>query len=330
VASIRDVAQRARVGVSTVSKVLNGYSDIGKETRQKVLAAAKALDYRPNRAARSFRTGKTQTVSVFLPMVGTEFYERLITAIDHELAAHDYDAALFPLLSEQRLRRYRESDALPYHADGVIFASLNPDWLFPDARLPAPLPGVLVDAYHADYDTITVDNARGAFDATQHLLERPAPTYSIMIEHFADTPFASGVFIERAKGFERALETSGVGFANEQMVHAEFSRGGGRDAFREILKRTAPPINVFASCDEVARGVLDEVVDRGLRLGSDVRVVGFDDQPWAAEVGLSSVHQPVERLGARAAALLLARFGDPDAPVRHEEVIPTLVRRTSS
>lgn len=328
--SIRDVAQRAQVGVSTVSKVLNGYTDIAEETRERVLAAARALSYRPNRAARSFRTGKTQTVSVFLPMIGTEFYDRLITAIDHELAAHDYDAALFPLLSEQRLRRYRDADALPYHADGVIFASLNPDWLFPEARLPAPLPGVLVDAYHADYDTITVDNGGGAFDATMQLLERPAPTYGVIIENLADTPFASGVFIERAKGFRRALETSGVPFDEELNVNVEFSRGGGRVALRAILDRSAPPVNVFASCDEVARGVLDEANDRGLRIGADIRVVGFDDQPWAADAGLSTVHQPIERLGARAAELLLARLSNPDGPIAHEEVIPTLIRRSTS
>lgn len=329
-ASIRDVARHAHVGVSTVSKVLNGYTDIADETRRRVLASAKDLNYRPNRAARSFRTGRTQTVSVFLPMIGTEFYDRLITAIDRELASHDYDAALFPLLSQQRLQRYREADALPYHADGVIFASLNPDWLFQDARLPAALPGILVDAYHADFDTVTVDNAGGAFDATLHLLDKPAATFGVVIEHLADPPFASGVFIERAKGFQRALEAAHQPFDPNQIVSVEFSRDGGRDALRTILQRARPPLNIFASCDELARGVLDEARDRGLHVGTDLRVVGFDDQSWAAELGLSTIHQSIEHLGARAATLLLERFENPDAAPVHEEVKPTLIRRTTS
>lgn len=329
-ATIQDVAKHAKVGVSTVSKVLNGYRDVADETRERVVESVAELQFRPNRAARSFRTGKTQTISVFTPMIGTEFYDRLITAIDRELAAHDYDAALFPLLNEQRLERYRSPDALPYHADGLILASLNPDWLFPKARLPVPHPAVLVDAYHADYDTVTVDNAGGAARATAHLLEVAAPTFALMIERFAEGLFSSGVFIERHKGFGRAMADVGQSLEPGQVLEVEFSEAGGREGLRRILGSVAPPVNVFASCDLVARGVLGETVDSGLQIGRDVRVVGFDDQPWAEGYGLSSVHQPIEHMGARATQLMLQRLTEPGRPPVHEELEPRLIVRTSS
>jgi LacI family transcriptional regulator len=328
--TMRDVARRANVGVSTVSKVLNDYRDVADGTRERVLRAVDELQFRPNRAARSFRTGKTQTISVFTPMIGTEFYDRLITAIDRDLAAHDYDAALFPLLNAQRLERYRSPDALPYRADGIILASLNPDWLFPEARLPVPQPAVLVDAYHADYDTVTLDNAGGAYLATQHLLERAAPTFVVMIERFDAGPFSSGVFIERLKGFRRALEEHGQPASDDRVVTVEFSDAGGREALRSILATTRPPVNVFASCDLLGRGILDEARDAGLKAGHDVRVVGFDDQPWTDRYGLSTIHQPVEWMGTLATELLFERLDDPTRPIVHRELEGRLVVRSSS
>ncbi len=328
-ATLQDVAQHAQVGVSTVSKVINGYSDVAESTRERVLASVRELGFRPNRAARSFRTGKTQTISVFMPMIGTEFYDRLITAIDDVLAAHDYDAALFPLLNEKRLERYRSAEALPYHADGLILASLNPDWLFARARLPAPLPAVLVDAYHAEYDTVTFDNARAAALATEHLLETAAPTFALLVERFQEGTFSSGVFIERHKGFERAVEAHGRGL-HAEVLEVPFDPSGGADALVAVLRRFEPPVNVFASCDLLAKGVVEEARRRGLEVGKDVRVVGVDDQPWAEALGLSTVHQPIERMGTLAAELVLTRLRKPGATPRHVELEPTLVIRGSS
>jgi LacI family transcriptional regulator len=151
-----------------------------------------------------------------------------------------------------------------------------------------------------------------------------------MLDRHDDTPFASGVFIERRKGFRRAVEAAGETFSEDRVLSVEFSRGGGRDALRNILERTAPPVSVFASCDLVAHGVMDEAADRGLELGRHVRLVGFDDQPWTEEAGLSTVHQPIEHMGALAARLLLRRLEDPSSELIHEEVVPRLIRRGSS
>lgn len=316
--------------MSTVSKVLNGYPDVAEETRERVMRSVEELHFSRNRAARNVRTGRTQAVSVMTPMIGTDFYDRLITAIDRELAAHEYDAALFPLLSEQRLQRYRSPDALPYHADGVILASLNPDALFLDARLPAPLPAVLVDAFHADYDTVTLDNRLGAGLATAHLLDVEAPTFALMVERFREGPFSSGVFVERHKGFVGAVRDSGVHEVADRVLEVAFSESGGRDGLRRILTATAPPLNVFASCDVIARGVIAEAHDVGLQVGRDIRVVGFDDQPWAGEIGLSTVHQPVEEMARLATELIFERLRDPSRPPEHVELEPRLVSRAST
>jgi LacI family transcriptional regulator len=328
--TIHDVAQQAEVKVSTVSRVLNGHPDVSKATRARVLETIDKLHYVPSRAARSFRTGRTQSVSIMLPMIGTEFYNRLIAAVDKALADHDYDAALFPMLNEKRLERYLKPNALPYQTDGMLFASLNPDWLFPQAKVPAPLPTVLIDAYHAAYDTVTVDNFGGAYKATRHLLERPAETFAIMVEERYDTPFASGVFLERLKGFRQACFDVGTSCAEQNTITVEFERESGQQALSDILKLAELPINVFASCDLLARGVLDEMNREGLTLGQDIGLVGFDDQPWAAAAGLTTVRQPIEELGKTAVELLLERLDNREREVRHIELKPSLIVRSST
>ena len=328
-ATIQDVANHAKVVPSTVSKVLNDYKGVSLKTRERVLYAVKELNYKPNRAARSFRTGTTLTASVFVPQIGSDFFDRLITAIDDELAANDYDAALFPLLNERRLERYRSPDALPYQADGIIMASLNPDWLFPNAQLPANLPAVLVDAYHAAYDTVTLDNAGGAYAATRHLLEQPGDLFMVTLPTGRNT-FASGVFIERLKGFKQALKDAGKRFNPTKVIEVEFTTEGGRGALRDILSRAKGPIAIFASCDLLAKGILEEAQSQALSVGTDLRVVGFDDQPWAELLNLSTVRQPIETLGHEAVKLLQARLKEPERELVHKEFKPELIVRGSS
>lgn len=330
-ATIEDVARLASVSISTVSKVLNDYKGVSESARRRVLAAIEELGYSPNRAARSFRTGRTRTASVFLPTRGGEFYDRLITAIDGELAAHDYDAALFPLLSRQRLNRYKSADALPYQADGVILASLNPQWLFENARLPVPIPAVLVDAYHADYDTITVANSLGAEAAVKHLLERQAPSFMLQVESYDDSLFASGVFIERLKGFKSAHEEFGVRVRDDAVVALPLDSEAARVATHDLIATHGSHINIFASCDLLAKGALDACADLGLRTGRDgPRISGFDDLSWTARAGLTTVRQPIEELGRLASERLLARLVNLDAPPEHVELLPELVVRQST
>ena len=328
--TILDVAKRAGVVPSTVSRVLNGYPDVSDETRIRVLEVVEALGYKPNRAARTFRTGRTQTISLILPMVGTDFYVRLINAVDGELARYDYDAALFPLLSQRRLERYRDPSALPYHADGLLISSLNPDHLFPDGEIPADLPTVLIDIYHPKYDTVTVDNVKGGYLAGRHLAERPAETFVIMVEERFDTPFASGVFRDRLQGFKQALRDAGQSLPKENVITVEFSWDGGRIAAREILKRYRGRVNIFATCDLLARGVMDELSHHGFSIGQEIWLIGFDDQPWAEDCGLSTIRQPIESMGAFAVGLLMDRVKGSSRELTHRVFEPQLVVRHST
>lgn len=329
-ATIEDVARRAGVGTTTVSRVMNGSELVSPATRKRVLDAVTALGYTPNLNARRMRTGQTRTVSVMLPTPGTDFYTSLLGGIDAGLDAANYDVALFPLLSTERLKRYLNETALPYQSDALLFASLDPTRLYPDGALPTNLPVVLVDVANPLYPSFTVDNRLGGRLAAEHLLERPAPTYVIQVEERLDTPFASGVFAQRLEGFQEAMRDAGHPLSDEHVIVVEFSWGGGRVAMRDILATAKPPMNVFASCDLMAIGAIDEALHAGLDVGRDVRIVGFDDIPWAEERGLTTIRQPVADMGRAAAEDLVERVKSRSRKPTHRSFAPSLRARQSA
>lgn len=328
--NIKDVAKHAGVVPSTVSRAINNHPEIGADTRARVLASIELLGYQPDRLAQSIRKGRTQSVSLILPITGSDFYNRLINAIDLTLSNHDYDAALFPLLSDRRLERYRDPSALPYQTDGLIYASLDPDHLYADAHIPTHLPAVLIDIHNPHYDHVTINNVHGGRLAAQHLLERPAPTYVIAVEERFNTPFASGVFRERLAGFKAFCREHGQNLPDDQILTAEFTWESARTAARELFARFTEPINLFATCDLFAQGAIDELRGTGLKLGSDVRLIGFDDQPWAAEYGLTTIRQPIEEMGAAATTMLLDRIAQPTHPLQSRSFEPSLVVRATT
>lgn len=328
--TIQDVAERAGVGLGTVSRVLNGHPSVRAETRARVLRAMEELGYTPNPHARRIAGGRSYTVSVLLPFVATEFYRRLLEGIEEVLLSRRYDLALFPILSQARLERYLESSTLAYLTDGLILASYDLTELFEGGRLPTERPVVLVDAESPNYDSVFLDNRLGGYLAGAHLARFPGPIFAIKVEEEPDRVFRRTVFAERMEGFLEALREAGRPFPEGHLYISRLSREGGRLALRHFLEKASPPLNVFAGADTLALGVLEEAERLGLAPGREVRILGFDGHPFTQELGLSTVAQPVEAMGIRAAQLLLERMEGYAGPPRAVRFEPTLVERAST
>ncbi|WP_420594113.1 LacI family DNA-binding transcriptional regulator [Deinococcus sp.] len=328
--NIKDVARHAGVQPSTVSRALNDHPEVSAVTRAHVLRSIQELGYVPDRAAKRFRSGKTHSISLILPITSSAFYNRLIDSIDEALEIYDYDAGIFPLLSERRLARYQDPSALPYHTDGLVFASLNPDHLYRSLLTIQGVPAVVLDIRTPNFDHVVVNNELGGALAAQHLRLRPAPTLVMSVEERFETPFASGVFQERLRGFTAAQHAAGLGVAPEHLFTTEFTLPSARATARQMLQRCGGPVNIFATCDFFAYALIEEARLAGRSLGGEVRIVGFDDEPHAQELGLSTLRQPVEALGQTLVRLLMERLETPGLPIRSVEFDPVLqVRRTS-
>ncbi|WP_293911845.1 LacI family DNA-binding transcriptional regulator [Deinococcus sp.] len=325
--TIQDVARRAGVGVGTVSRVLNNHAAVRDTTRQTVLGVIRDLDYTPNPHARRIAGGKSYTISVLLPVVTTEFYVRLLNGLEAAFQEARYDVAIFPLLDRARLERYLGSHTLAYQADGLVMATYNLTGMFSENRL-RDQPTVLVDAYAEGVDCARMDNHLGGVLAGQFAAQQPGFIYAIWVETELDQMFTSRVFEERRSGFLQSLAAAGRALVGESL--SSFDAQAARTAAGQLLDHAQFPATVFASADLLAGGLLDEAAARGLVLGRDLKVLGFDDQPWAQARGLSTLHQPVEAMAYEAATLLLSRLSGYSGPPRVRTFEPRLVLRAST
>ena len=328
--TIQDVARRAGVGVGTVSRVLNNHVAVRDSTRDSVLGAIAELNYTPNPHARRIAGGKSYTISVLLPVVTTEFYVRLLDGLEQAFQEARYDVAIFPLLDRSRLERYLGSHTLAYQADGLVMATYNLTQLFQSGTGIRPYsgPSVLVDAHADTVDCAYMDNLLGGRLAGEYASQLGGNLYAVWVETELDHLFTTRVFDDRRSGFLEAVQHPGGRVSGEYV--SSFDSLTARTVAAQLLDEAAYPATVFASADLLAGALLDEAQVRGLKVGGELKIIGFDDQPWAQGRGLTTLHQPVEAMGYEAAQLLLSRLSGEDGPPRARRFEPRLIVRAST
>ena len=302
-ARIADVALRAGVGVATVSRVLNGRAHVRPATREKVLAAIRALDYRPSHAARSLSLRRTMVVGVVLPWFTNPSAVERIRGVVAGLAESEYDLMVFDVESESHQRRAFELFDRGGPADGVLIVSTLPAAPELERLQAGSLPCVLVDAIHPALPSVVVDDVAGGALATRHLIELGHRRIAFV----GDTPpeFRFDWSRDRTRGYERALAAAGIEVRDDYVREGTRLPHVARAIAAELLSLRERPTAVFAASDTQAIGVLEAARALGIEVPAQLSVVGFDDIEVAAYVGLTTVRQPLVESGRRGAQLLL-------------------------
>ena len=318
-ARIADVAALAGVGEATVSRVLNGRANVRPATREKVLEAIRALDYRPSSVARSLSLGRTMVIGVVVPWFTHASAVERVRGIVASLGESPYELMLYDVESEDRQRRAFELLDRGDRADGLLIVSTLPtDSDFGRLRA-AHVPCVLVDARHPSIPSVVVDDVAGGEMATRHLIELG----HTRIAFIGDTPpeFRFEWSRDRTLGYEGALERAGLEHREHYVREGTRSRHVARSIAAELLSLDERPTAIFAASDTQALGVLEAARSLGIRVPDQLSVVGFDDVEVAAYVGLTTVRQPLFESGRRGGELLLrALDGHPLAA--HSELMP--------
>ena len=321
-----DVAAVAGVSHQTVSRVINGHPNVKEATRVRVLAAMHQLGYRPNGAAKALATGRSQLVGVVAQASALFGPASLLTAV--ELAISDLGLAA-SVASVRTLDRHSISGAVDRLLDqrvaGIVV--IAPVQAASEAlvEIPESLPYIAIDGDPSRPEsTITADQAAGAGQATQHLLELGHPT----VWHVAG-PAEWFDSIDRRRGWERTLAAAGVEVP--PVIQADWTIEGGVRAGR-MLARMPDVTAVFAANDHLALGIMVALREAGRRVPQDVSVVGFDDIPEAAYLypALTTVRPDFRALAQRAVETLLEQLASIDAPRGGEALLPQLVVRASS
>ncbi|MGI8747902.1 MAG: substrate-binding domain-containing protein, partial [Deinococcus sp.] len=189
-------------------------------------------------------------------------------------------------------------------------------------------PSVLVDAYAEGVDCAYMDNVLGGRIAGEYAASLGWPIHAVWVETELDQLFTTRVFDDRRSSFLEAAARAG-GTVEREYV-SSFDSLAARTVAAALLDEATLPATVFASADLLAGALLDEAQARGLKVGEDLLVIGFDDQPWAGGRGLTTLHQPVEAMGREAARLLLGRLSGHQGPPRAVRFDPRLVVRAST
>jgi len=328
--TMRQIAARARVSVGTVSHVINNSAGVRQEVRKRVLDAIERLGYQPSLLARGLRRNQTTILGMIIPDISNPFFPLVVRGVEDIAYQNSYRLMLCNTDNDAQKEQVYFDELRAYRMAGLIVIPSADSRLVPMAAASGgEIPVICLDRCPEGWkgDTVTVDNAEGAYQAARYLLELGHRRIATIAGQLHVT---SGV--ERLKGFKRALREAGVSIAQEYIQEGRFDRLSGYEKGLMLLQFSPRPTAIVAANDLVALGVLAALREMGLRCPEDVSLVGFDDQEIASftNPALTTVAQPAYQMGARAAALLFERLRGEDVAAQQVVMKATLRVRDSA
>ncbi|MED4972827.1 LacI family transcriptional regulator [Geobacillus kaustophilus NBRC 102445] len=332
--TIKDVAKRANVAPSTVSRVIADSPRISEKTKQKVRAAMKELGYHPNFIARSLASQATQVIGIVMPSSADQalqnpFFPEVIRGISK--AAHEKRYALQMSTGEKESDIYERVVEMLQgrRVDGVILLYSRQNDKLMKYLQKHDFPFVVIGKPHQKTEQVTHvdnDNVQAGKDAANWLIARGH-------ERIA---FVGGnpqylVTVDRQTGYAAALQEAGLPYRPEYVVHAEFLQEGGQEAMKELLSLPEPPTGLVVADDLMALGMLKTLDEMGLGVPEDVSIVSFNNTLLAemSRPPLTSIDIGIFQLGYEAAKSLIEKVENPNEPIKRIIIPHRLVERGS-
>lgn len=323
-----DVARRAGVSQSAVSRVFTPGASASSATTAKVRKAAKELGYRPNPLARAMITGKSRIIGLVVAYLDNQFYPVALEHLSKALQEKGYHILVFMASNSSAEVDEIVSELLAYQVDGIVTASVAMSNELTERCAAAGIPIVMFNRGQdgSGLSSVTSANRNGGRKVADFLVAGG----HARIAHIAGWS-GSSTGRDRRVGFVERLEE--LGHHASAVVDGMYDRETAMAAARELMQQPAPPDAIFVGNDHMAFAVMDALrADLGLRVPDDVSVVGYDDTPlaaWAA-YDLTSVRQPVRRMVEATVETLLAQIADCERPANLIEIDGPLIVRGSA
>ncbi|RED63382.1 LacI family DNA-binding transcriptional regulator [Cohnella phaseoli] len=309
-ATIKDIARKAGVSVTTVSRALNGYDDVNEETRRKIKQVAADLSYSPNAVARSLVSKKTRTIGLIISDINRAgakdaFAYEVLCGINDRAGELNYDLLLFSTNPSKQVEKSYASLCKERNVEGAILSGLRLDdpYLhevveqnsFPCVLIDIPITG-------ANVAHVTSDSKIGATMAVRHLLEQGHRRIAMINGHNQ-----ASVSQDRYFGYKKAHEQFGLSADSSLVYDGGFSEDGGAEAMYQILIRNPDVTAVFCASDLMALGAMRTLEKMGRKVPEEMSVIGFDDITIASYCSpkLTTIRQDKYELGYQAAQLLI-------------------------
>jgi len=307
---IKDIARELGVSLATVSRALADSPDISAETKERVWAAAEALNYLPNLAARSLRSRRSKVIGVVVENVSHEFGAQIVRGIHDQLLRSGYQMLLSSVGAGPDEDRTAVGMLLERSVDGLIVADAVHNLAEATPADPAGdrLPVVYINrrlTSPGEASFVAPDDVYGGYVATEHLIGHGHRR----IGYIAGPPAWQPTW-DRLDGYKRALDDYGLPFDESLLVWGDWTLPSGFVATRELMRTSDRPTAIFAANDLMAAGAIDAARDLGLSLPGDLALVGYDGRGMSRYLrpALTTVTKPTYDLGRTASSILIDRI----------------------
>ncbi len=327
--TIKDVAKRAEVSIATVSRILNGKDRVSPLLAERVLLAAKELQYQPNDVARALKIKESRSIGLIIPDIENPFFPALVRGVQDAAKIHNYAVILCNTDGKKDEEKKYIQFLYSKRVDGIAFTESVDNKkniaLLDSLGIPVVLLDRRVEGMKAS--GVSTDNRLGAFMATKHLIEKGKRR----IAFISGSPkLSSGA--DRASGYQDALLHYSIQYDKKLAFIGAFTYESGYAAAENLLLSRHQFDAIFASNDIMAIGAIECLNKYGIRVPEDVAVVGFDDirlATWYKPL-LTTIRQPVYEMGQYAIKLLVEHITGERSSSYEKIFVPELMIRQSS
>lgn len=327
--TIYDVAKRAGVSITTVSRILNTPDKVNSETRKKVITAIDELGFVPKAEARARAMKHTGRIGVISPFFTAPSFMQRLRGVATTLSPENYELVVYTVDSNDRLQGYLSSLPLTGNLDGLIILSLPVDDTQVRRLIDHGLPTVLIEYPHPKLNCVEIDDVEGGYMATTYLLGKGHRKIAFLGD--TDLPeYSIHPVSLRLRGFRRALKEARIKLPETFVRLAPYSQEQTRKVAKELLNLPEPPTAIFAATDFQALGILKAAHQLGFKVPDQLAVIGFDDLDIAEYVDLTTISQHLDESGRLAVEILLAQIKAPSRPPKHVKLPITLIERQTA
>ena len=304
--TIYDIAKALEISPATVSRGLKDHPGIRKDTKKRILEAARVMGYQHNTFARSLRIKRTNTIGVVIPRLNSYFMSTVIAGIEKIANTHGYNLIISQSQESTKHEIASVNTMFNSRVDGLLvslaFETENIDHF--NSLLQKNIPLIFFDriAEHTKCTSIVIDNAKAGYDVTMHLIDQGCKRIV-----YIGGNLNRNVYADRLKGYRQALDEKGVSFDPALVIINSLNEQAGSEAAQQVLKMNVLPDGIFAANDTSAVACMQELKQAGIKIPGDIAVAGFNNDPISRviEPNLTTIHYPGLEMGEVAATTLI-------------------------
>jgi len=325
--TIYDIAQAAGVSIATVSRVFNSSNSVKESTRDKVLEIADEMGYHPQAYAQGLASKQKNSIMMLVPVMSNYFFTEILKGAQDMLSDKNIELNILNISQDKDVYTQVEQIVKRQWADGYLLVSLHlqEEELKKLKRFHIPIS--LLDDFSPTFDSVSFDNRKGAYKATEYLISKGFRRIAFLSGQISSFPVR-----DRINGYKNALEDHELKFSESLIVSGDsmdrdgFTEKAGYEAMNKVLNMNPLPDAIFSSSDIKAVGALKAMKEHGVHLP----MVSYDNLSISEYIGLSTIHQPMYDMGYRATKYLLSRIKNSKQLVYDYVHEPKLIIRSSS